>query len=117
MVTSPAGTARRVLIVSSHPLFGEGLRRLLEERREARVEVVGLVASTAAALAAVETLAPDLIVVDYDDAAVEREAFLARFVSGADPLRVVMLSLAESGPAVVYERRPLAVTQVEDWLA
>ena len=35
---------RRVLIASSHPLFGQGLRSLLQERQQTGVEVVGMVA-------------------------------------------------------------------------
>ena len=61
-------------------------------------------------------LKPDIVIVDYDDQAVNRDEFLARFVEGAGPMRVVLVSLKETGPAVVYDRRTLAVSQVEDWL-
>ena len=107
---------QRVLIVSSHPLFGAGLRSLLQERQAPNVEVVGMAAATDAALAALASLKPDIVIVDHDDKAVNREEFLARFVEGASPLRVVLVSLKETGPAVVYDRRSLAVSQVEEWL-
>ena len=116
MISPPAVPPRRALIVSSHPLFSEGLRSLLKERRPARVEVVGMAASTDEAVSALTTLAPDLVIVDYDDEVINREQFLARFVKGEAPMRLMLVSLKEGGEAVVYDRRTLAPTQVEDWL-
>lgn len=108
--------ARRVLIASSHPLFGQGLRSLLQQRSQAGVTVVGMVASLEEALAALENLKPDLIIVDYDDEALNRDEFLARFVEGEQKLRVVLLSLQSAGEAVVYDRRTMAAAQIDDWL-
>ncbi len=67
---------RRVLIASSHSLFGQGLRSLLEDRQQAGVEIVGLVANLEETIAALDKLDPDLIIVDYDDEALNREEFL-----------------------------------------
>jgi cytochrome c oxidase subunit 2 len=79
--------------------------------------VVGMVSTIDEALAAIQDLQPDLIVVDYDDERVNREEFLARFVEGVGRLRVVLLSLKEGGQeAIVYDRRSMAASQVEDWL-
>lgn len=117
MESSIGKDARRVLIVSSHPLFGQGLRRLLEERGEPEVRVVGMVSSVEEAVAALQTIRPDLVIVDYDDDRVNRDEFLARFVEGAGQLRVVLLSLKEGGSeAIVYDRRNLAAAQIDDWL-
>lgn len=107
---------RRVLIASSHALFGQGLRSLLEERKHARVEIVGMVSSLDEALNALETLEPDLIIVDYDDEKLNREEFLARFVEGEKELRVVLLSLQSAQEAIVYDRRTMAAAQIDDWL-
>jgi cytochrome c oxidase subunit 2 len=112
---NPEG-AKRVLIASSHPLFGQGLRSLLKERREPGVQVVGMVSSVDEALEALERLRPDLVIVDYDDEQLNREEFLARFVEGEHKLRVVLLSLQSAGDALVYDRRQLSAAQVEDWL-
>jgi cytochrome c oxidase subunit II len=109
--------SRRVLIVSSHPLFGKGLRRLLEERGETDVQVVGMVSSVEEAVAALQSVNLDLVIVDYDDEKVNRDEFLARFVESAGQLRVVLLSLKEGGSeAIVYDRRSLAAAQIDDWL-
>src|SRR5512144_263316 len=98
---------RRVLIASSHPLFGQGLRSLLKERQATGVEVVGMVSNLEQALAALEKLDPDLIIVDYDDEVLNRDEFLVRFVEGEKKLRVVLLSLHAAGEAIVYDRRTL----------
>jgi len=45
MAWSYARRRQRVLIVSSHPLFGQGLRSLLQERVAPTAEVVGLAAA------------------------------------------------------------------------
>lgn len=107
---------RRVLIASSHPLFGQGLRSLLQTRQATGVEVVGMVATLEQALQALESLNPDLIIVDYDDERLNRDEFLARFVEGEKQLRVVLLSLQSSSDAIVYDRRTLAASQMDDWL-
>jgi cytochrome c oxidase subunit 2 len=107
---------RRVLIASSHPLFGQGLRSLLQARQARGVEVIGIVATLEQALEAWERLNPDLIIVDYDDEQLNRDEFLARFVEGEKKLRVVLLSLQSSTDAIVYDRRTLAASQIEDWL-
>lgn len=107
---------RRVLIASSHPLFGQGLRSLLQERKDAGVVVVGMVSNLEQAISALDRLNPDLIIVDYDDEALNRDEFLARFVEGEKKLRVVLLSLQTGREALVYDRRTLAASQIDDWL-
>jgi cytochrome c oxidase subunit 2 len=112
---------RRVLIASSHALFGQGLRSLLKERQQAGVEVVGMVSNLEEAIAAIDELNPDLVIVDYDDEKLNRDEFLARFVESEKKLRVVLLSLqSEEGrtthEAIVYDRRTLAASQIDDWL-
>jgi cytochrome c oxidase subunit 2 len=116
MVASGQARPQRVLIASSHSLFGQGLRSLLETRRKADVVVLGVVASLEEAMAALEKYDPDLIIVDYDDQTLNRDEFLARFVEGEKKLRVVLLSLNEAQEALVYDRRTLAASQIDDWL-
>lgn len=105
----------RILIASNHALFLNGLRNLLEDREEA-VEVVGLVKNLEEALSAIDELEPDLIVVDYDDTVLNREEFLARFVEGEKEMRVVLLSLQGSSDAVVYDRRNMSASLIDNWL-
>lgn len=107
----------RALIVSQHPVFGDGLGRLLVRQTVAPVELLGRVTSLEAAGVVVEAEQPNLVIVDCDDAALNREACLARFiVEGERRLRLVLVSLKETGLVVLYDRRSLAGSQVEDWL-
>jgi cytochrome c oxidase subunit II len=105
----------RVLIASSHALFGQGLRSLLQSRGKP-VEVIGVVSSIHEAMDALEKYSPDLVIVDYDDKLLNRDEFLARFVEGEKTLRVVLLSLHDGEEALVYDRRTLAASQIDDWL-
>lgn len=116
MINYQESQSRRVLIASSHPLFGQGLVRLLNEKISVKVEVVGVVTNLDQALEAMRNLKPDLIIVDYDDDNLNRDEFLARFVEGEQKLRVVLLSLQSAKEAVVYDRRTLAASQIDDWL-
>ena len=116
MDTSSQPKKRRVLIASSHGLFAQGLRSLLRERQPGDVEVIGVVSDIDEAMAALDRLNPDLIIVDYDDESLNRDEFLARFVEGEKKLRVVLLSLQSDKEAIVYDRRMLAAAQIDDWL-
>jgi cytochrome c oxidase subunit II len=108
---------RQVLIVSSHPLFGKGIQRMLETRQTKDVQVIGMVSTVEEAFNFIEDNNPDLVVVDYDDAEVNRDEFLAQFVGSERKLRVVLFSLLEGGSnAIVYDRRTMSASQVDDWL-
>lgn len=110
---------QRVLIVSTHLLFSNGLRSLLRERWSDRVVVVGMVSNLEQARTAMEKLRPDLAIVDYDDQDLNRDEFLSYFWSGKRPLRVVLLSLKdgqEGSQAIVYDRRTTVAARIEDWL-
>lgn len=117
MTQNPQTDPLRILIASSHPLFAQGINSLLQKRPEMDTKVVGMVSTIDEALAALKKLQPDLVIVDYDDDQVNREEFLARFVEGEGRLRVVLFSLKEGGDeAIVYDRRTMAASQIEDWL-
>lgn len=110
---------RRVLIVSANPLFREGLRKMYAERWGGKASIVGMLTSMAEGLSALETHAPDLVIVDYDDKTINRDEFLNRFVTGKTgntPMQVMLVSLQESGQVVVYDRRTLTSAQAENWL-
>lgn len=108
--------ARRVLIVSANPLFREGLRKLYAERWGEKSATVSLLTTLEEALSALETR-PDLVIVDYDDKAINRDVFMKSFVAGEAPMQVMLVSLQESGQVVVYDRRTMTFAQAEDWLS
>jgi DNA-binding NarL/FixJ family response regulator len=109
----------RVLIASSHPLFAEGLKSLLEHRWGENLEIVGVVTSVAETIQELTTQKPDLIIVDYDDVHLNRDEFLQQFIKSTSKIRMVLLSLkdgAAGAEAIVYDRRTLAASKIEDWL-
>ncbi len=108
---------RKVLIVSSHPLFSQGLRSLLEKRGADQIRIVGIASGLEEAFEIVKSQNPDLVVVDYDDQNLDRDVFLARIICAARHLRVVLFSLLEGGSqATVYDLKTMAAAQIDDWL-
>ncbi len=117
MDTTPAQPQRRrVLIVSHHPLFGEGLRRLFAGA-EVPAEVIAVVESLEEAQAVDAEQQPDIIVIDYDDAQIALERCLVYLAQGRRDLRVVLLSLQMGGEAVVFDRRVVPAGTVEEEVA
>ncbi len=114
-MSQPAqGQPQNVLIISSHPLFGKGLFKLLKDRIQTSLQIVTNVND---AMSSIERIRPDMVIMDYDDDAVNRHEFLLRYLEGALQLRVVLLSLTEDGSqAVVYDRHTHSASQIDDWL-
>lgn len=109
----------RVLIASSHPLFGGGLRSLLESRWGEKIKIIGLVSSVNQTIHTLTNLKPDLIIVDYDDDHLNRDEILGQFIKGEQEIRLVLLSLKdgkEGAEAIVYNRKTLSASKIEDWL-
>jgi len=114
-MTETPSHPRRVLIVSANPLFREGLRKLYADRWGEKSATVSMLTTLEEAFPALETH-PDLVIVDYDDKAINREIFMKRFVDGEAPMQVMLVSLQESGQVVIYDRRTLTFAQAENWL-
>ena len=109
-------TPRKVLIASGNPLFGLGLQKMVQEHWGSRAIIIGMTGSLEETARALAELAPDVVIVDYDDRKINREAFLNHFVSGKNPMQVMLVSLQEAGAIVVYDRRTLTPDQFEEWL-
>ena len=107
---------RKILIGSANPLFGKGLRKLLEERWGARAEIIGLTSRMVETIAALDQLEPDLVILDYDDKTINRDIFLSHFMSGDRNMQVMLVSLQSSGAVVVYDRKTLTQAEAENWL-
>ena len=115
-MTGSTTQPRRVLIVSANPLFREGLRKMYADRWGDKATIVGMPTEMTIALVELETKAPDLVIVDFDDKTINRSAFLNQFVTGKTPMQVMLVSLQESGQVLVYDRRTLTSAQAENWL-
>lgn len=109
--------SRKVLIASANALFGDGLHKVYAERWQAQRVNVVMARTMQETLELLESHQPDLVIVDYDDKAINRDEFLNRFVTGEIPMKVILVSLASSEPVVIYNRIQLTAAQAEDWLA
>jgi cytochrome c oxidase subunit II len=116
MGTSGNQQTHRVLIASANPLFGKGLRNLLQQRWGKAANVVGLTTNMEQTLQALDDLQPDQVIVDFDDRTMNREEFLNHFVATERPMQVVLISLQGNGAVIVYDRRTLSPSQAEQWL-
>lgn len=117
MSTVTPSRPQRVLIASANSLFREGLRKVYAALWGDQAVVVGMPSTMEETLAALESLAPDLVIVDHDDAAINRVEFLERFVEGESPMQVALVSLGSTEPVVLYERKRLTAAQAETWLS
>jgi DNA-binding NarL/FixJ family response regulator len=115
MPEDPQNKTLRVLIASNHDLFSHGLRSLLKKRLRAKIDFVGVVSSTTEVIHALQTLHPDLIIIDYDDVTLNREELLVHFVGGVGRSRVILISLSNPEQAMLYDRRELSLSQIENW--
>jgi len=107
---------QRVLIASANPLFREGLRKVYAARWGGRAVVIGMPSTMEETLTSLETLSPDLVIVDHDDTTINRDEFLDRFMEGESPMQVVLVSLGSTEPVVLYQRKRLTAAQAESWL-
>jgi chemotaxis response regulator CheB len=78
--------------------------------------VIGTPSTMRETLISLETLDPDLVIVDYDDTTINRDEFLDRFMEGESPMQVVLVSLGSTEPVVLYQRKRLTAAQAESWL-
>ncbi len=108
---------KRVVIASANPLFSHGLEKLVARRWDSEGVKIRLTSTLEETLAVMDQWKPNLVIVDYDDRKIHRSEFLSHFVSGEQPMQVMLVSLQASGAVTVYDRRTLTIAQVEDWLS
>lgn len=104
---------RRLFIVWSHPLFRETVHVLLDDPA---VEVVGAASEFETVLASLESLKPDVIIVEEtdDDTVIPIEALEILRACSWGP-RVIRLSLQDNELWVYYHERR-SVGSAEDFL-
>lgn len=83
-------TKMRVLLADDHPLAREGLRNMLN--KSVGIEVVGEANSGAEALELVQTLAPDVLVLDMEMPGISGIEVMQKLKSESAPVKVLALS-------------------------
>ncbi len=105
-----AASPCRTYIVYHHGLFAQGVRSVLETRRA--VQIVGMESDVAKALKAVQSLKPEVIIVE-ECTGKHQPMRLGAFLHSATGGRVVTLSL-DHDSATVYQRNRMAATDPAD---
>ena len=100
----------RTYIVYHHGLFAQGVRSVLETQRA--VQIVGMESDVGKALKAVQSLQPEVIIVE-ESTGKHQPMRLGAFLHGATGGRVVTLSL-DHDAATVYQRNRMAATDPAD---
>ena len=106
-----------VVIASANPLFGKGLLRLFEDHWKNTTREILLTTSLAETIAAIETFKPGLVIIDCDGQEFTRAEFLNYFVRQNQPMQVVLVSLKDTGAVMVYDRKMMTSSQIDEWLA
>jgi DNA-binding NarL/FixJ family response regulator len=107
----------KVLIASANPLFRDGLQKVYIARWAKKVVIVGTPSTLAETITCLETLTPDLVIVDYNDTTINRDEFLNSFMAGDSSMQVVLVSLESPEPVVLYQRKRLTASEAESWLS
>lgn len=95
----PGAAPVRVLIADDHPIFRDGLKRLLEA--EEGFVVVGEAADGEQALALAERLAPDILLLDLAMPRMPGLVVLSALAQKSTPVRTILLTAAIERPEVI----------------
>ena len=102
---------KRVIILLSHPLFGQGVESLL--RRESGLEIVGRETDASRVIERIRELEPDVVIVDSADTACDPVPVVMRILSDRVGTRVVALNLQDN-TMCVYRGEQRVVKEVQD---
>ncbi len=108
---------KHVIIASANPLFGKGLLRLFEGHWKHTSREIVLTTSLPETIVKIESFKPDLVIIDCDDKQISRVEFLNYFVSQDQPMQVMLVSLKDTGAVMVYDRKMMTSSQIDEWLS
>jgi hypothetical protein len=111
-ITHP--TLKRVFMLSSQPLFSQGVESLLHGREG--LEFVGREADPTKAIAWIHTIKPDVVVIDSKDLASAPYSIVACLLKEVEGIRIIALNL-ENQTIRVYHGEQRQALSVDDLIA
>jgi chemotaxis response regulator CheB len=102
---------KRIFLLSSHPLFGQGVESLL--RRESGFDIVGLETDIDRAVARIKRLRPDAVVVDSNEAIPDPALVVMRILREGLDTRVIGVNLWNN-VVCVYHGQQRVLKEVQD---
>ncbi len=105
--------ARRALIISNHPIFAEGLVRILKQ--DAGIEIVGCAENLERARFLLQAQQPDTIIVDFESDLPDTQVTHQLIDSQAER-RVIFLTLSDNR-LILYQRQQVIDATTADLLA
>jgi chemotaxis response regulator CheB len=101
----------RVLILSSHPLFGQGVESLL--RQQAGMEIVGREADVDSAIERIKELQPEVVILDSGAPACDPTPAVMRILREGVGTKVIGLNLQDN-TMCIYRGEQRVVKEVAD---
>jgi DNA-binding NarL/FixJ family response regulator len=100
------GDVKRFFVLSCNPIFNQGVQELLSH--DAGMQMVGREALGDQALAHIQALGPDTVIVDAGDPTHNRTALVLRILEDVPGVQVVELSLQNNTINIFRKRQKVA---------
>jgi chemotaxis response regulator CheB len=110
-IQKEARAMRRVFILSSHPLFGQGVESLLH--REERLEIVGRETDADKALERIKEIRPDVVILDCAEPACDPTLAVMRILREGLETKVIGLNFQDN-TMCIYRGEQRMVKEVKD---
>ena len=102
---------KRILMLSTHPLFSQGVESLL--RRETGLEIVGRETDVDKAIGRIKELQPDVVILDSGDPACDLTPAVMRILREGVGTKVIGLNLQDN-TICIYRGEQRVVKEVKD---
>ena len=109
-----AGAMKSIFVLSSHPLFGQGVEILL--RQEAGLDIVGRETDVDRAMERIKELQPDVVIVDSGYPACDPTPAVTRILREGLGIKVIGLNL-QNNTLCIYRGEQRVVKEVGDLVA
>ncbi len=102
---------KRIFVLSSSPIFGQGVQELLA--RDAQMRIVGRETDKDKALDQIAAQKPDVVIVDAGDPPCDQTSLVLRILTEHPEIRVVELSL-QNNAISIFRKKQIVAHCVDD---